>query len=335
MTWAAVGIAGATVVGSMISAQGAQSAASEQAGAALNAQNISQNEFNTIVGQESPFMQAGYGSVNQLDYLLGEGSPYQYNTTNYKTGGNLKHPGVGINNTSQYSSPAGSFGSLLTPFNMSDWQQLSPAYNFALQQGRQGVLNGDSGTMGALSGAAQKDLIGYNQNMANTWFNNAFNMYQTQQGNIYQRLAGMAQLGQNAAANTGQQGTSLAGQAAQSATNIGTAMAGGTVGAANAYSGAISSMGYMPWLMQSGGGGAGAGGGGGGAYSPVLSDRRMKENIKRIGKTDAGLPVYVFNYKGQHEICMGVMSDEVIEKFPEAVIRGEDGFDRVNYGVLE
>lgn len=159
------------------------------------------------------------------------------------------------------SSTAGGFGSLLTPFTAQNFHQLSPAYQFQLQQGQQGVLNGDASNAGALSGAAQKDLMGYNQSMADTSFNNAFNQYQTQQGNIYNRLAGVANLGQNAAANTGAQGTALAGQAAQSVSNAGTASAAGQIGAANAWSGAIGQASAIPWLMSKGGGGSGGGGG--------------------------------------------------------------------------
>jgi len=65
-----------------------------------------------------------------------------------------------------------------------NFKQLSPAYQFQMQQGQQGVLNGDASGQGALSGAAMKDLIGYNQNMANTSLNNAFNQYQTQQRGV-------------------------------------------------------------------------------------------------------------------------------------------------------
>lgn len=201
-------------------------------------------------------MQSGVGAQGQLNYLLGIGTP-----------GTAASPGNGTIGTVQgtaptaSSSPAGGYGSLLDRFNTSDWQQLSPAYNFQKQQGTQGVLNADAAGSGALSGSAYKDLIDYNQNLANTSFNNAFNQYQTQQGNIYSRLAGVAQLGQNAAANTGQQGTALAGQAAQSATNIGTAQAAGTIGAANALTGGLTSA--APWLAY-GGGGSPAGSGYGG-----------------------------------------------------------------------
>jgi hypothetical protein len=149
------------------------------------------------------------------------------------------------------------YGSLTTPFTTQNWQQLSPMYNFDLQQGRQGVLNGDASGQGALSGAAAKDLMNYNTSNANNAFGQAFNQYQTQQGNVFSRLFDVAQLGQNAAANTGQQGTALAGQQAQSAQNIGSAQAAGQIGAANAWSGALSSA--APWLSYGGGGGTAVG----------------------------------------------------------------------------
>jgi hypothetical protein len=143
------------------------------------------------------------------------------------------------------------YGSLTKAFDTSDWQKLSPAYNFQLRQGQQGVMNSDAAGAGALSGSAQKDLIDYNQNAANQSFNSAFNQYQTQQGNIFSRLSGIAQLGQASANNTGQQGTALAGQAGQAAMAQGSYRAAGTVGSANAISGGLSSA--APWLAYGGG----------------------------------------------------------------------------------
>lgn len=225
--WVAAGATlAAGVAGAAISGSAAKSAAETQAGAAENAQQISENEFNTITQQEQPFMQGGYGALSELNQGLGIGAP------------SASAGGLG-------------YGSLTAPFTAQNFQQLSPAYQFQLQQGQQGVLNQDATGQGALSGATMKDLIGYNQNYANTAFNNAFNQYQTQNQNIYNRLSGIAQLGQNAAANTGQQGTSLAGQAAQSATNVGTAQAAGQIGVANAAAGGLSSLSALPWLYGS------------------------------------------------------------------------------------
>ena len=235
----AIGVgAAASLAGGAIASSGAKSAAKTQAEASENAQQISENEFNTITGQEQPYLNSGYGALNALNQGLG----------------------IGGATPSQQAQGVG-YGSLTTPFTAQNFQQLSPAYNFQRQQGQQGVLNADAAGSGSMSGAALKDLTDYNQSEANTSFNNAFNQYQTQQGNIFSRLSGIAQMGQAAASNTGQQGTALAGQAAQSATNIGTAQAGGTVGSANAIGGTLNSLSSLPWLAASSGSFGGSGGG--------------------------------------------------------------------------
>lgn len=56
-----------------------------------------------------------------------------------------------------------------------------------------------------------------------------------------------------------------------------------------------------------------------GLGSLVLSDRRAKEDIKKVGKTDDGLNVYTYKYKGIPGVHMGVMAQEVQKKRPEAV----------------
>lgn len=65
----------------------------------------------------------------------------------------------------------------------------------------------------------------------------------------------------------------------------------------------------------------------------LFSDRRLKTDIRRIGKTDAGLGVYTYRYKGGETVHMGVMADEVAEILPDAV--GEaHGFNTVNYEAI-
>lgn len=63
-----------------------------------------------------------------------------------------------------------------------------------------------------------------------------------------------------------------------------------------------------------------------------FSDRRLKEDIKRIGESDEGLPIYKFKYKGDpnEQTHIGFMADEVEKVHPEAV--GEShGFKTVDY----
>ena len=68
--------------------------------------------------------------------------------------------------------------------------------------------------------------------------------------------------------------------------------------------------------------------------APFFSDRRLKEDVKRIGKTDDGLPIYSFKYKGDdaEQTHVGFMADEVEKVKPEAVHKGAlNGFDMVDY----
>lgn len=59
-----------------------------------------------------------------------------------------------------------------------------------------------------------------------------------------------------------------------------------------------------------------------------FSDARLKENIKRVGSTDGGTPIYVYNYKGDRTPHMGVMAQDV----PQArVVDPETGYYRVDY----
>jgi len=100
--------------------------------------------------------------------------------------------------------------------------------------------------------------------------------------------------------------------------------------AAGAAGGALAGaqMGSMfgPW-------GTAIGGVLGGAYG-YFSDRRLKTDIARVGELESGLAVYRYRFKGDSRFQIGVMADEVAEKFPHAVTRDISGFDRVHYGAI-
>jgi hypothetical protein len=144
-------------------------------------------------------------------------------------------PGASSDQSYQGDPNDPGYGSFTQPFDAEQFYKYEdPGYAFRLQQGQQAVQNGAAAGSGALSGAALKDLIGFNQDSASQEYNNSFNRYQTQQGNIFQRLFSIAQLGQTGAANTGAAGTTLAGNAGQATANAGTAAGSGIVGAGNA-----------------------------------------------------------------------------------------------------
>lgn len=62
----------------------------------------------------------------------------------------------------------------------------------------------------------------------------------------------------------------------------------------------------------------------------IFSDRRLKEDIKAVGKLDNGLTVYSYRYKAGGPVQIGLMADEVEKVAPEAI--GESGgFKTVRY----
>jgi len=66
----------------------------------------------------------------------------------------------------------------------------------------------------------------------------------------------------------------------------------------------------------------------------MASDRRLKTDIKKVGETDSGIPIYTYKYKGEDVTRMGVMAQEVEKIIPEAV--GEmNGFKAVDYNQIK
>lgn len=64
-----------------------------------------------------------------------------------------------------------------------------------------------------------------------------------------------------------------------------------------------------------------------------FSDKRLKENIEQVGKTNDGQKIYSYNYKGDSRPQMGLIAQEVRKTRPEAVLRDKSsGFLMVDYG---
>ena len=64
--------------------------------------------------------------------------------------------------------------------------------------------------------------------------------------------------------------------------------------------------------------------------SSFFSDRRLKHDVKQIGKTNDGLPIYSYKYNGEDRTQIGLMAQDVEKKKPEAVgLAG--GYKTVDY----
>jgi len=69
------------------------------------------------------------------------------------------------------------------------------------------------------------------------------------------------------------------------------------------------------------------------SIASMMSDVRFKENLKKVGKLDNGLDVYLFNYKNDKTPRIGLIAQEVRQVKPEAVTEDKSGFLYVNYAL--
>jgi hypothetical protein len=93
------------------------------------------------------------------------------------------------------------------------------------------------------------------------------------------------------------------------------------------------------WSSLGFGGGGGGGGdntdilsGAGDVLGSVFSDRRLKHDVRRVGSTEAGTPLYSYKYLWGGPTRIGVMADEAP---PDAVRRHFSGFAMVDYSRIQ
>lgn len=109
-----------------------------------------------------------------------------------------------------------------------------PGYQFTRTQGLKAVQNSAAARGLGVSGAALKGAANYATGLANSTYGDQFN-----------RLMGISQLGENAAAQTGAYGTQTANNIGQNIIGAGNAQAAGAVGGANAVGNAANSIGNL------------------------------------------------------------------------------------------
>lgn len=173
--------------------------------------------------------------------------------------------------------------SLTAPITMDEATlRNTPGYQFNLNQGEKSVENSAAARGLGASGAALKGAATYASGLADSTYQNQFANANTNKINTYNILTGTANMGENAAAQTGAYGTQTANQIGANTVNTGTgiaesqtaggaATAGGITGAANSLVGSLNNYGGYQLansLVSRGlyGGGVPATGYGGGPY---------------------------------------------------------------------
>jgi len=212
MSWVAVAVGGASLLGGIFGGRSAKKAAQAQAQAAQQAAQLQYKQYQQTRNDLAPWMQQGQVSLGQL--------------------GQLTAPG----------------GELLQPFGLEQFQE-SPAYQFNLEQGLDAINKATRARGTNYAPATLQDLGKFSQGLASNEFLNAYNMYNQDQSNVYNRLFGLSQSGQNAAAQVGQYGAGAAAGAGEALMGAGNARAAGIVGQSNAILGGIGDA-YNAYLMQ-------------------------------------------------------------------------------------
>lgn len=213
------------------------------------------------------------------------------------------------------SSGIADFTNLSTnPQAQASWLQSNPFYG-ELAKNATSSLFANQAAKGKLgSGGTAKAL----QNSILLLGNDLLNQDLSRRGAALGQNFNMATMGQNAAAMTGTQTQNATNNISNLMQQGANATASGIVGAANAQNSAMST-------------GLNFGLGAAGLY--MLSDRRAKDNIVKIGTDDLGLPVYEFTYKGDDLKRIGHIAQDVEAMYPAAV-KEFGGFKFIDYGVL-
>lgn len=127
------------------------------------------------------------------------------------------------------------------------WLQQTPGYQFNLRQGLKGVQNSAAARGLGTSGAALKGAGTFATGLADSTYQNQFANEMAQRDARFNRLMGTAQLGANAAAQTGQAATTTGQGIASNTIGGGNAIAAGLTGAGNALMGGAQN--YLGWNL--------------------------------------------------------------------------------------
>jgi hypothetical protein len=144
-----------------------------------------------------------------------------------------------------YITLGGNAAGTLNALNSGDMSAFhaDPGYQFAFDQGLQGLDRSAAARGSLYSGGHSADLIRYGQGMADQ-----------QYGQFYDRLMGLAGMGQNASSNLGSVGTGSAASIGSNLMSAGNAAANGYINSGNAQANLLGQFGqlYGQYMGQQG-----------------------------------------------------------------------------------
>ena len=267
MTWGLTAVAGATLVGSAISANAAGKASSAQANAASeSAQLAYQTSQDQIAAQKEALDKQIAASGATVDKQLvaqrdalnsqlaqnAEAFAFQKQMYEQTRADFAPYRESGVANLNQLNTLLGiggntgaaDYGRFATAdFTNADFlANKDPGYGFRMSEGLKAVDRQAAARGGLISGNALKASQAYGQDMASQEYNNAFNRYQTVRGNTLSPFQSGAAAGQSAAAMQGQANVNFGNAGANTAAANSAAYGAYGQGASGAYGNAGSAM---------------------------------------------------------------------------------------------
>lgn len=118
------------------------------------------------------------------------------------------------------------------PFNVTDWLRSTPGYQFNFDEGQRSMAASQAARGGLLSGDAGREAIRYGQNYGDRIYGDQFN-----------RLAGMAGMGQTASGQNQQAGSNFANAMTNINSNNANALGSSYQNSANAWTNALGGVG--------------------------------------------------------------------------------------------
>lgn len=203
--------AGAQLLGSFLSSDASSNAADTQAAAADRAAQISERQYQQTREDMAPWRQAGQAALGQI-------------TAGTAAGGDFARD-----------------------FTLADFHA-DPGYEFRRSQGMRGLEGSAAARGGLLNGGTLKALDRYNQDYASGEYQNAYNRFNNDRAQRFNRLASVAGIGQTATRDVANLGAANASEVGNYATQGANARASGYIGAANALGSGLSTLGN--WYQQ-------------------------------------------------------------------------------------
>lgn len=262
MTWAAVGVGGAAVVGGAGSIISGGKAAKAQNNATNAANTLNREQYNQTRDDQAPWRGAGVNALGDLMTGFGHSAPALTDKDNARfqeLAKISKQPGWTTGTPQQKemeaikakkrafeASQAATANSSVDQgyfnkdFGASDFQE-DPGYQFRMSEGQKALERSAAARGGLNSGGFAKALTRYGQDTASSEYQNAFNRFNSNRDSRFNRLASLAGMGQVATNQLGQAGQSYASQTGQNMTGAGNAQAANYMNQGNAVNGALGS----------------------------------------------------------------------------------------------